>query len=281
VQGAVIDLWPEGAPRTQAGAPPEHVEDGHVYNVNVPTLTVLPPPAADANRTAAIVCPGGGYLVLAIDNEAAGMARWLNALGVTVFVLKSRVTPYQHPVPLLDVLRAVRLVRMRAAEWEIDPHRIGLFGASAGGHLAASAATLFDAPEGKTGAALDAVSARPDFLALLYPVVTMNDPAAHAGSRRALIGARPAIELVRRMSIEQQVTRQTPPTFIAHTAEDRSVPVENALLLYQALRNAGVPAELHLYEMGPHGFGLQPGLGPASDWPNRCEAWMRFHHWLP
>jgi acetyl esterase/lipase len=278
--GKVIDLWAEGVPRLKADAPPERIEDGRIYNVSHPTLTMFAPPAGTANSTAVIVCPGGGYVRLAVAKEGSEVTRWLNGLGVTVFLLKYRVAPYEHPAPLLDVLRAVRLVRSRAAELGINPARIGVFGASAGGHLAASAGTLFDAPEGRTGAPLDKISARPDFLALIYPVITMGETNVHAGSRRALIGEHPSPELVKRTSMELQAGKDTPPTFIAHTEEDQSVPVENSLAFYQALRRAGVPVEMHLYEKGPHGFGLKPGLGPTSDWPKRCEEWMRFHGWL-
>jgi acetyl esterase/lipase len=276
----VIALWPEGVPLRQPGAPEEHVEDGRVYNVNVPTLTKFTPPPGTANGLAAIVCPGGGYARLAVDKEGSEMQRWLNGVGVTVFILKYRVAPYQHPAPLLDVLRAVRLVRAHAAEWGVDPHRIGVFGSSAGGHLAASAATLYNAPEGRTGAALDKVSARPDFIVLTYPVISMRPPFAHGGSRTNLIGAHPSEELINGLSVERHVTSETPPVFIAHTQEDQSVPVENSLLFYQSLRAAGVPVEMHLYEKGPHGFGLRAGLGPTSEWPRRCEEWMRFHGWL-
>jgi acetyl esterase/lipase len=281
VQPAVIPLWPEGVPLRQPNAPAEHVEDGRVYNVNEPTLTLFLPPAGTANGTAAIVCPGGGYARLAIDKEGSELQRWLSGLGVTVFILKYRVAPYQHPAPLLDVLRAVRIVRSRAAEWHVDPARIGVFGSSAGGHLAASAATLYNAPEGRTSAALDnKVSGRPDFIVLTYPVITMRPPTAHGGSRTNLIGAHPAVELMNRLSLELHVTAETPPAFIVHTQEDQSVPVENSLMFYQALRSAGVPVEMHLYEKGPHGFGMHLGLGPTSDWPKRCEDWLRFHGWL-
>ena len=276
----VIALWPEGVPGPVVPAAPEGVQDGRVVRVSVPTLTVYAPAAGKANGAAAIVCPGGGYMVLALDKEGAEFTRWLNDLGVTVFVLKYRIAPQQHPAALRDVLRAVRLVRSHAADFGVDPHRIGVVGASAGGHVAASAATLFDAPEGKTGAPLDAVSARPDFAVLLYPVVTMSTAAVHAGSRQALLGPHPTPTLMDHLSLERQVTRQTPPTFLVHTAEDASVPAENSILLYRALIAAGVPTELHLYEKGPHGFGIKPGLGPTSDWPKRAEEWMRSHGWL-
>jgi acetyl esterase/lipase len=281
IPAAVLDLWPEGVPGAIPDAPAEHIEDGRVYNVNVPTLTVFPAPQGISNGTSVIICPGGGYVRLAVSKEGSDLTRWLNALGVTAFVLKYRVAPYRHPAPLRDVLRAVRTVRSRANELGIDPNRIGVFGSSAGGHLAASAGTLFESPEGRTGAPLDTVSARPDFVALIYPVITMKDPYAHPGSRRALIGEPPSDDLTTGLSIELHVTASTPPTFIAHTAEDKSVPVENSILLYQALRAAAVPVEMHLYEKGPHGFGLQAGLGPTSDWSKRCEEWMRFHGWLP
>ena len=153
-------------------------------------------------------------------------------------------------------------------------------GASAGGHVAASAATLFDAPEGRTGAALDATSGRPDFVALLYPVITMEAPFAHAGSVKALLGATPSPEAIARLSLERQVTPQTPPMFIVHTAEDVSVPLENSLMFVAALRRARVPTEFHMYERGAHGFGIAPDLGPTSWWQERLADWMRAHGWL-
>ena len=214
-------------------------------------------------------------------NEAAGAAERLRAEGVATFVLKYRVAGYRFPAPLQDVLRAVRIVRSRAAEFGVEPDRIGILGASAGGHLAGMAGTLFDAPEGRTGHPLDAVSARPDFLALLYPVVQMDGPAVHRDSRRNLLGETPAATLVGRTSIDRQVTATMPPTFLVHTAADRSVPLEHSLALYRALRAAGVPSELHVYEQGEHGFGFRADLGPTSAWPLRWFEWMRARGWLP
>ena len=243
--------------------------------MSVATLTEFRPAVPDPRRAAVIVCPGGAYVRLAVAKEGSDVTRFLNSLGVTAFVLKYRVAPYRYPAALRDVLRAVRWVRSHAAELDIDPLRIGVFGSSAGGHLAASAATLFDSPDGKTGVALDAVSARPDFAALLYPVVTMSEPYAHEGSRDALLGPKPSQELLRKTSLELLVTKETSPTFIVHTAEDASVPVENSLALYAALRKAGVPTEMHVYEKGPHGFGLKPDLGTTSEWPRRFADWLR------
>lgn len=276
----VIPLWPEGVPGAQPDGGVEYVQDDRVYNVQIPTLTYLPAPANKTNGTLAILCPGGGYTRLAISNEGNGHAQWLNAAGVSVFILKYRLKEYGHPAPLRDVLRAVRLVRSRAAEFGGDPRRLGVVGSSAGGHLAACAGTLYDHPEGKTGAALDAVSARPDFLVLQYPVIFMAGPAVHQGSRTALLGQNPAPTLVALLSLDRQVTKDTPPTFLVATAEDTSVPLENAVAFHTALRTAGVPAELHLYEKGPHGFGFRPDLGPTSAWPQRAADWLRSHGWL-
>jgi acetyl esterase/lipase len=275
-----IPLWPEGVPDARADATPEVVEDSRVSNVHVPTLTVFAPPADRANGTAVIVCPGGGYTRLVMGNEGHPIAQWLNSLGVTAFVLKYRLKEYGHPAPLRDALRAVRLVRSRAAEFGVDPARIGIYGASAGGHLASSAITLFDHPDGRTGHALDAVSARPDFALLQYPVIFMEGPHVHAGSRRSLLGQDLAPELVARLSTDRQVTAATPPTFLVHAAEDTSVPLENSVAFHAALRRAGAPAELHVFQKGAHGFGLRKDLGPASEWPRLAEAWMRVNGWL-
>jgi acetyl esterase/lipase len=270
-----IPLWPEGVPGAKPGLGPERVADGHVANVGEPTLTVYGPAVDRPNGTAVIVCPGGGYVRLSMQREGEQYAAWLGTLGITSFVLKYRMQEFGHPAPLRDVLRAVRIVRSQAARYHIRPDRIGVMGSSAGGHLAASAGTLFDNPLGRTGAPLDQVSARPDFLMLLYPVITMEDPAAHAGSRRALLGPHPSAADVRLMSVEKQVTSATPPTLLIHTQEDRTVPVENSILFYQALTRAHVPAEMYLFEHGSHGMGMRAGLGTASDWPQRAQAWLK------
>lgn len=274
VPSAVFPIWPEGVPDRLADAPPERVEDGRVYGVSEPTLSSFPVARASKPSPAVIICPGGGYRRLGVTHEGSEITRFFNELGVSAFVLKYRIDPYRHPAPLRDVLRSVRLVRSRAAELGIDPQRVGVFGSSAGGHLAASAGTLFDAPEGKTGAALDAVNARPDFLVLLYPVITMKPPHAHTGSRDMLLGKDADEAAIHALSVEEHVTSSTPPTFMVHTTEDRTVPSENSLLFYQALRAANVPAELHVYEKGPHGFGLRKDLGPTSSWPQQCAAWL-------
>ncbi|WP_426104528.1 alpha/beta hydrolase [Massilia sp. TSP1-1-2] len=270
----VMPLWPEGVPGAKAiGA--ETVADGKTGNVSVPTLTMYGPAVDKANGAAVIICPGGGYSRLSTEREGTHYAAWLGTLGVTSFVLKYRLAQFGHPAPLQDVLRAVRLVRSQAGKLGLNPAQIGVMGSSAGAHLAASAGTLFDHPLGRTGAALDAVSARPDFMMLMYPVITMAGPAAHAGSRMALLGGAPTLDAVHLMSMEQQVSPATPPTLLVHTQADKTVPVENSILFYQALTRAGVPAEMYLFEQGGHGMGMRSGLGTASAWPRRAEEWLR------
>jgi acetyl esterase/lipase len=282
-ENLVIPLWPEGVPAAvRADAPAargpvgeEQISDGHNANISVPTLTVYPPAVDRPNGTAVIVCPGGGYTKQSTLREGVQYAHWLSTLGVTTFVLKYRQQEYGHPAPLQDVLRAVRIVRSRAAEFRINPARVGVMGSSAGGHLAASAGTLFDHAAGRTGAALDAVSGRPDFLILMYPVITMDDASVHAGSRQALLGTRPAPDLLQLLSLEKQVTAATPPTLLIHTQEDQSVPIENSIVFFQALTRAKVPAEFYAFEHGSHGMGMKAEFGTASDWPKRAEEWLR------
>ncbi len=274
----IIPLWPEGVPGGRPDGGQERVEDGRVSNVQVPTMTLYSPESPTC--TAVIICPGGAYSHLSIVREGEDVAARLNALGVSAFVLKYRLKEFGHPAPLQDVLRAVRLVRLRASEFGVRPDRIGVLGFSAGGHLAATASTLYDDPEGKTGAPLDETSARPDFLVLVYPVITMEDPPGHAGSRQNLLGDNRDPALLRHLSPNLQVTERTPPTFLVHTAEDATVPLVNSLAFYEALRRAGVPAEMHLYPRGSHGFALDDGLGTTSLWFDRLEDWLAMNGWL-
>ena len=277
---AVIPLWPEGVPGLKAGAGPEDDDgNGRYTHIHFPTLTVYaaPKPAG----TAVIYAPGGGYVRVAAGVNGGEIVRWLNSIGVTVFLLKYRHADYGAPAPLQDALRAVRIVRMRAAEFGVVPNRIGMLGGSAGAHLTASAGTLFDAPEGRTGSELDRVSARPNFMVLIFPVITMQEPFVHAASRRGLLGPDPTPEARHRWSVDEQVTPGTSPTFLVHSAADTVAVVENSLLFYQAMRRAKAPIELHLYPNGPHGSGLDPRLGPIAEWPRHCEAWLRFNGWLP
>jgi acetyl esterase/lipase len=260
-----IILWPGGAPGAKGSEP-----------LDIPTLTPYLPSKEKATGAAIIVCPGGGYTHLA-DHEGAPVAEWLNSIGVTAFVLKYRLGPrYQHPAPLLDAARAIRLVRARAGEWAIDPGRIGILGFSAGGHVASTAGTHFDSGTPAAPDPIDRVSSKPNLMILIYPVITMREK-THAGSKKNLLGDNPSPELVTLLSNDEQVTKDTPPTFLVHTTTDSAVPVENSISFATALRKAGVPFELHLYERGPHGFGLGRDDPILATWPDRCADWLRVH----
>lgn len=262
---AVELLWPKGAP----GAVGTEERDK-------PSLTIYLPPADKATGTAVVVCPGGGYGGLAVGHEGKEPAEWLTRHGIAAFVVRYRLGPrYHHPAPLQDAQRALRIVRGRAKEWKLDPHRVGIWGFSAGGHLASTAATHFD--DGKADAAdpLERVGCRPDFAILCYPVITLKPPYAHMGSRRNLLGDKPEEKLVESLCNHTQVTERTPPTFLFHTNEDKAVPPENSILFYRALRKHKVPSEIHIYEKGVHGVGLAVGRGPAEAWPNQLAAWLK------
>lgn len=272
----VLPLWPEGVPDAKPELGPNKVdEDGRTTNITEPSLTVYPAAVDRPNGTAVIICPGGGYVRQSTRREGEQYAHWLSTLGITSFVLTYRQQEFGHPAPLRDVLRAVRLVRSQAARFKVQPDRIGVMGSSAGGHLAATAGTLYEHPLGRTGAELDKLSARPDFLMLMYPVIAMEGPAVHAGSRKALLGASPSAADLALMSPELQVTAQTPPTLLIHTQADQAVPVENSILFYQALTRHKVPAEMYLFEQGSHGMGMRDGLGTASSWPRRADEWLK------
>ena len=259
-------LWPGGAPGAQG------TED-----IDKPSLAPYLAPAGRGTGTAVIVCPGGGYGGLSMDKEGDQIAKWLNSLGVTAFVLKYRLGPkYHHPVELGDAQRAIRTVRSKAPEYRLSPDRIGIMGFSAGGHLASTAGTHFDAGDASAADPIDRLSSRPDFLVLCYPVISFG-PFAHQGSKRNLLGENPDPKLVESLSNETQVTAQTPPTFLFHTTTDAAVPVENSVMFYAALRKAGVPAELHIYERGPHGVGLAQTDEALSSWPARLADWLRVH----
>ncbi len=281
VEPPVIDLWPEGVPGLKPNAGPEKDDNGRYSNIHHPTLVVFAPPADKAVGIGMIYAPGGGYIRVAAGPGGGEIVKWLNSLGITVFMLKYRHADYGHPAPLQDALRAVRMVRSRAVEFGVQADKLGMIGGSAGGHLTACAGTLYDAPEGRTGAELDKISGRPDFLVLVFPVITMEDPYVHKQSRQALLGAQPSDELKHHLSPDEQVTKDTPPTFLIHSSADTTAVVENSLLFYTAMRKAKAPIEMHLYPVGPHGSGMSPALGPTSEWPKHCESWMRFHGWLP
>ena len=262
---ATVLLWPNGAPGA-LGA-----EDS-----DQPSLTIFLPVKNQANGTGVIVCPGGSYMALASNHEGRQVANWLNSLGIAAFVLKYRLGPrYHHPIELGDAQRAIRLVRAHATEYGIAPDRLGVMGFSAGGHLAATMGTHFDNGNATDPDAIQRAGSRPDFLVLGYPVISFTTPYTHQGSLHNLLGDNPDSKLMQSLSNELQVTAQTPPTFLFHTTEDKTVPVENSVLFYLALRKAGVAAEMHIFERGPHGVGLALRDPALAMWPELLANWLR------
>lgn len=242
--------------------------------IDIPTLTPFTAPKEKATGAAIVVLPGGGYRALSDVKEGSAVAEYLNSIGVTAFVLKYRLGPkYGQPNQLLDASRAMRMVRSRAKEWGIDANRIGILGFSAGGHLASTLAMHFDSGNPNAAEELEKVSSRPDLQVLIYPVITMGE-FTHKGSKLNLLGENPSEELVKKYSNELQVTKETPPAFIVHGLDDKTVPIENSLQYVQALRKNGVPFEFHLYEKGAHGFGLAPTDPILSTWKDRMKDWL-------
>ena len=257
-------LWEGKAPNQQGDAPDD-----------VPTIQMFKPDRPDGS--AIVVCPGGAYAMLA-PHEADPVARRWTGNGVTGFVLRYRHSPkYRHPTPLLDAARAIRTVRARAKEWQLDPNRIGVLGFSAGGHLAATISTKFDDGDPAASDPIDRVSSRPDVSVLCYPVITFTEAAAHKGSIRNLLGENAPKELVELMSPERQVTARTPPAFLFHTEEDEGVSVENSLLYAAALRKAKVHYAMHIFQQGRHGVGLAEKDPVLRAWPDLCAAWLATH----
>ncbi len=262
--GKVTLLWPNGAPGAKGNA-----------ETDKPSLTVFLP-AANPTKTGVVIAPGGGYAMLEMDKEGYAFARWLNARGVAAFVLRYRLGPtYRHPVELGDAQRAIRMVRADAAGYGVAANHVGMMGFSAGGHLTATAGTHFDAGRADAPDPVDRQGSRPDFLVLAYPVISLMDPQAHGGSRDMLLGRHVDAALVRSLSAETQVTKQTPPTFVFSTTDDNVVPVMNSVLFYGALVKAGVPVEMHLFQKGPHGVGLAADRPELSVWSDLLIKWMR------
>ncbi|MDU0370482.1 alpha/beta hydrolase [Hymenobacter endophyticus] len=253
-----------------------------ISNVTEPTLTVFRP--AQPNGTAVIICPGGGYARLAMDHEGYDVARRLNDWGITAFVLKYRLPNAESQLdkataPLLDAQQALRLVRQRSQEYSLNPARIGLMGFSAGGHLAATAGTAHRVVPGTPAGTFSATSATPDFLVLLYPVISFSDSLAHLGSRTNLLGEHPTATQIQLYSADEQVTVQTPPVFLVHAQDDAAVKVQNSLRFYEACLQHRVPAEMHLYPKGGHGFGMR-NASTQDEWMDRLRNWLTAGGWL-
>jgi acetyl esterase/lipase len=280
----VLPLWDGPPPKVQpARQPLERVQEGSILwvrHVENPSIEVRLPSRGNATGQAVVVCPGGGYNSLAYDWEGTDFAGWLNSRGIAAIILSYRLpvdgdlAQEKWLVPLLDAQRAIRLTRAHAADWGIDPAKIGIMGFSAGGHLASTAGTRFDAGDPEAADPVERFSSRPDFMILVYPVISFSTVAAHSGSRRALIGEDPSEDLVNRYSNELQVTAETPPTFLVHAADDGAVPVQNSLLFYNALLAHNVPGEMHIYPHGGHGFSFAFDKGRVQDWTFLCARWM-------
>jgi acetyl esterase/lipase len=260
-----LPLWKDGAP----GALGKEDKD-------IPKTIVYRLPPAAKPTAALVILPGGGYGGLAMDHEGHQIARWANELGMSAFICdyRHRGKGYGHPYPLLDAQRLVRMVRSQASGWNVDPQRIGIIGFSAGGHLCSTVLTHFDGGKADAADPIDRAGSRPDFGILCYPVIDFDAMYTHKGSQKNLLGEDADEALVKSLSNSTQVTNETPPAFLWHTAEDKVVPIENSLRFYSALSNKGVLSELHCFPVGRHGLGLAAQTPGASQWPELCHQWL-------
>lgn len=271
-------LWPAEHAANQGDEPKTVNSPAWTERVTVsPTLTTFLPDVEKRNGAAIVICPGGGYSGLAMEKEGREVAEWCRAHGIVGVVLRYRCGggKNQQPVPLEDAQRAIRTVRAHAKELGVDPARIGILGFSAGGHLASTATTMFDAGNSNAADPIERESSRPDFSVLVYPVITMVGDATHRGSRKNLLGDDADDALAEEWSTDRRITDETPPTFLVHASDDKGVPVKNSLLFYEGLVAKGISAEMHVYEVGGHGFGMFREQKPADLWPNELEAWLK------
>ena len=270
----IIPLWESVAPGSENQEGKENLTQEspdprptrRLSGVSQPALRLFRPTSANKTRTAVLIFPGGGYRFLSIDKEGDDIARWFaerGVMGITV-TYRHGGGRHEHPVPLSDGHRAIELVRQHADEWNLDPSRIGAIGFSAGGHLAASVATHGE------------VNQRPNFVALIYPVISMREGTTHMGSRNNLLGKQPEDATVARLSCDEQVDELSPPAFLSHSTDDRAVPVENSIQYYNACRKAKIDCELHVYPKGGHGYGMRQG----PNWAEALETWLQSNGWM-
>jgi len=282
-QDYTLPLYQGKIPNSKSTGQKEKIEKKDIVlisNVQDPDIAVYLPSKRFATGQAVVICPGGGYWVLAYDLEGTDVAKYLNSIGVAGIVLKYRLptsgnTIEPHKAPLMDAQRAIRLVRSNAKAWSIDSTKIGIMGFSAGGHLASTLGTHFDLGDKNSTDVVEQKSCRPDFMILMYPVITFNAEWSHTGSREALLGKNPDKALISYYSNELQVQDNTPTAFIVQADNDTGVPVENSLLIYQALRKKKIPAELHILSEGEHGFGLAVNNEHVASWTNSLRLWLK------
>ena len=274
-QEKVLKVWPDGAPNDNEMKEPEEIFDSvRVRNVSEAEMYIYLPEKENNTGAAVVICPGGGYWIEAMDHEGYDMAKWLQNKGVAGIVLKYRLPYGHHEVPSSDARQAMRIVRKNAEEWGIDPDKIGIAGSSAGGHLASTVGTVFDYGNKESEDSLEQVSCRPDFMLLLYPVISFNEEFGHMGSRKNLIGEGNDWKLVRKYSNELNVTKNTPPTFLVLADDDTGVPPRNSIEFYSALKRNNVPAEMHIFQKGGHGFGMTKKNLPSDKWPEMFYDWL-------
>jgi acetyl esterase/lipase len=283
-QQYTIPLWVGEIPNSQKTVEKEKIVTSSmmgIYDVQNPDIKVFLPPQIYSTGQAVIICPGGGYMGLSYDWEGLDYAKYLNTIGVAGIVLKYRLpisksNVIRYKSPLLDIQRAIRITRFNAVNWNINTNKIGVMGSSAGGHLASTAGTHFDYGNANANDSIDKESCRPDFMILIYPVITFLDSFVHKNSRDNLLGKNPDPKLIIEFSNELQIKDDTPPAFIVHADDDNTVPVENSLVFYEALRKHKIPVELHIYSEGGHGFGLGVNKGHYEFWPQACHEWLKW-----
>ena len=281
-QNYKLPLWEKNTPNKNDIVVVEKSETSdalRISEVDEPTIEVFLPSKKFRNGAAVVICPGGGYRILAYDKEGTDIAKLFNSKGISAVVLKYRLPHSANNIegrlsPFLDAQRALRLTRYHAKEWDIDPNKIGIMGFSAGGHLASTLGTHYDEDIFNTDK-IDSVECRPDFMILMYPVITFIEPYTHSGSRKTLLGESKSSELDKYYSNELHITNDTPPTFLVHATDDSSVPVKNSLMFYEGLKTNGVPVEMHIFSEGGHGFGLALGKGKLEQWKDLCVSWIK------
>ncbi len=275
-QDKTLKVWPNGAPNDNGMKEPEEKYDGvRVRNVSEAEMYVYLPEKEKNTGAAVVICPGGGYMIEAMDHEGFDMAKWLQSKGIAGIVLKYRLPYGHHEIPSGDARQTMRIVRMNAKEWGIDPDKIGIAGSSAGGHLASTVGTRFDMGNYQSNNPLERMSCRPDFMLLLYPVISFNESIGHMGSRKNLIGEGNDWKLAKQYSNELNVTKETPQTFLILADDDISVPPQNSVEFYLALKKFDIPAEMHIFQEGGHGFGMTKKNLPVDQWPDLFYNWLK------